>query len=208
MTQIAIIAIIPLYLAVASRMAGDAKLKWYGVFLYSVPYTVLIGYNLYVLGNNIGNNIYVLSTPLGSISVDLSMLSVFCAASVTFAWVFLWKITGHADGFFNYVRDNTLSPVVGLIAKIVGVKRNTKQYDAIFWAIKGGIIVAIPAVIYAYVTGSYIPAIGIFCASFFGYPLAYWLGFHVLNKRRGLVNTAWGELLAGFFSGLGFLTLL
>lgn len=182
----------PLFLSLASRMAGDAKLKWLGVALYPVPYTVLIGYNLLPIGNNIDHSLFY---------------PAICVTSVTYAWVFLWKLSGHADGFKGYVRDNTLSPVASFIAKKLDIDRNTQRYDALFLAIKGGVIAFVPAVILACVTGSYIPAIGIFCASVLGYPLSYWLGFNVLNKRLGMVNTAWGELLSGFFAGLGFLAL-
>ena len=175
--------LIPIYLAAISRMCGSSY-KWLGVALYPLPYVLLIGNN-----------------------IDLTnKISAFCYLSGTFLWVAIWKITGHADGFRNYVRDNTLSPVAVKVSSFFGIKRDSAKYDAIFWAIKGGIIAAIPTAIIAVFSASYIPAIGIFCASFCGYPLAYWIGFNVLNKNPKFPNTAWGETLAGFFAGLGFMT--
>lgn len=35
-------ALTPIYLAIVSRMAGDAKLKWLGVALYPVPYVWIV----------------------------------------------------------------------------------------------------------------------------------------------------------------------
>lgn len=166
----------PIYLATTSRMAGDKYLKWPGVALYPVPYCV-IGYAAY--------NSWVIPV-------------------LIYAWVFGWKITGHQDGFAGAGRDNTLSPMVIKIANALGYARDSKQYDALFWAIKGGMIASVPAAIIAVFTASYASALAIFCASFCAYPLAYYLGFHVLNRKLGMVNTAWGEMLSGFFAGLGF----
>lgn len=131
----------------------------------------------------------------------------YLICALVYFWVFGWKLTGNADGFRNYVRDNTLSPLAIKIVNALGIARDSEQYDAVFWAIKGGIIAAMPAAIIAVFTASYIPAIGIFCASFCGYPASYWLGFNVLNRRLGMVNTAWGELLSGLFAGLGFVAI-
>lgn len=169
----------PIYLAIIGRVCGMPVWKWVGLPLYAAPYAAIV---------------WLLSAPL--------------YAPIAFAWVFVWKLTGHADGFRNYVRDNTLSKVSAPLSKLFGIERNSAAYDALFWAIKGAVIASIPSVALAYHTGAYALPAALFCASFCGYPLAYYLGFYALNRRFGLVNTAWGELLSGFFSGLGFLAFL
>lgn len=108
-------------------------------------------------------------------------------AILTFAWVFAWKNTGHADGFKDYQRDNFLSPLVGLFR----LNRDSVAYDALFFSIKGGLIALLPSLL----TGN----IYIFVASLAGYPLAYYLSF----KYSG--NSAIGEFGSGFISGLGFI---
>lgn len=174
--------LIPLYLAAVSRLAGSPY-KWAGVALYPLPYVLVI-----------------------SSHIDLSnKIAAFCYLFGAYAWVFALKLTGHADGFRGYVRDNTLSRLAVPLADVFKIDRNSQAYDAIFWSIKGGLIAAIPAAIIAVFTASYALPLAIFCASFCGYPLAYWLGFNVLNGKLRQPNTAWGEMLAGLFAGLGFI---
>lgn len=173
----------PLYMAFVSRLAGSPY-KYFGLVLYPVPYVLVI------LSN-----------------IDLTnKITAFCYLFGAYAWVFGWKITGHSDGFRNYVRDNFLSKYVVFLSSFFGVKRDSQVYDFWFWSIKGGLIALVPTAIFAVNSGDYKPALAIFCASFCGYPCAYWLGFNHLNGKL-MVNTAWGELLAGFFAGLGFLLL-
>lgn len=174
---------IPIYLAAASRMAGDARLKWLGVVLYPWPYVCVV---------------------YGAITANSVVYSIL-ASTVCYFWVLLWKISGHADGYRGYVRDNTLSRGAIPLSEFLSIHRNTAAYDAIFWMIKGGIMALCPAVIIAVFAADYPLAGALFVTSAVGYAAAYWLGFNVLNKRLGMVNTAWGELLAGFFSGMGFL---
>lgn len=137
-----------------------------------------------------------------------------------FGCVFLGKITGHADGFQNYVRDNFLSKYISYVTNLLRINRNSKLYDSIFWAVKGGLIALAPAII---LSNPYL-----FITSLLGYPLAYHLGFNYLGyqklkgepskegnfnvppylplpKKLHYAPTEWGETLAGFFAGLGFL---
>ena len=109
-------------------------------------------------------------------------------ALLTFAWVFIWKLTGHADAFQDYERDNFLSEYV----KLFGFERTSKLYDAAFWCTKGALIALLPAVL----TGNYY----LLLASAIGYPLAYRIGFSYTSRP-----TVYGEFLAGLFAGLGFL---
>ena len=111
-------------------------------------------------------------------------------------WCFAWKITGHADAFKDYVRNNTLSKVVIPLTEAFGIERDSQTYDAVFWAVKGGLIALLPAII--------LGNIWFLILSIVGYPYAYYLGYNVLPKRY-IEDTAWGEFLAGFISGLGFL---
>ena len=155
----------PLYLALSSRLAGS-RFKWLGIALYPIPY--IYGYN------------YSQNT--------INLITI-----ITVIWIAVFKAAGHADGFKDYVRDNALSRLAAPIGSRLGIDRNSQAYDALFWAIKGGLIPLItlnPALI---------------ATSAIGYPTAYWLGFNHLHRRFGLVNTAWGELLAGLFAGMGFL---
>ena len=149
----------PLYLGIVSRICGS-RIKYLGLFLYPVPYVLLM------------DGIY--------------------AALAVFAWVFVWKLTGHADGFMDYERDNFLSPVV----KLFGFDREGKAYDAAFWATKGSLITLLPSIL----IGNY----WILIASAIGYPLAYWIGFNKVNIKY---STTVGEFLGGVIAGLGFLTL-
>jgi hypothetical protein len=194
----------PLYLAAVSRWHGSAipTLKVLEGVMYAAPYTVLSGY--YAAQN-------------GASMVTIGAITVACLAATIAA-----KNTGHADGFKNYVRDNPIS----YIAKLFPVDRNSQAYDAIFFAIKGAAIAAFTTAVIAYTSKDYTLAASIFCASFCGYPLAYWIGYRFLhhkvespamirsflcskkeieNRKYRIGATTWGELLSGFFAGLGFL---
>ena len=131
-----------------------------------------------------------------------------------FSWIFIWKLTGHADGFQGYERDNFLSKFVSKLR----LDRESKMYDFMFWYTKGYLIAFLPAAL----SGNF----WLLMFSAFGYPIAYYLGFNYLGLRtydpeifndflepprlplpRSLyfAPTVWGETLAGVFAGLGFL---
>jgi len=151
--------LIPLYLALVGRVAGT-QLKYAGLALYTVPYILAVG----------------------GVTHNLLLILLTCA------WVFVWKLTGHADGFKDYQRDNFLSPVV----KLLPIDRNSTLYDACFFAFKGSLIAALPSVI----TGNYM----LLASSAVGYALAYHLSFKYSN------STILGEAGSGFIAGLGFIS--
>lgn len=114
-----------------------------------------------------------------------------------FIWVFMFKLTGHADGFKDYVRNNFLSRFVVPIANKLNINRNSQKYDFLFWFIKGGLIVLLPAIL--------TKAISLFLYSAIGYPLAYFIGYNILNNKFFKYPNTWGEILGGFIAGLGFI---
>lgn len=109
--------------------------------------------------------------------------------------VALVKNTSHHDGFEGLGRIARLTPIAMFIAKPFGIERDSKAYDAIFWAVKGGLMALVPAVLCAS------PAM--FLASAIGYPLAYWLHYNVLSRITTRVQ--WCEWLGGAFAGVGFI---
>jgi len=176
-------------LAIASRLSGS-KLKLIGLVIY-----VYI-YNLALIDHNVNVMAIVLAT----------------------IWVHMWKITGHADGFRDYERDNFLSFFIVKFTDLFNIDRMSKTYDSIFWTTKGYLIALLPSILLG---NGYI-----LLFSMFGYPLAYYLGYEYLGMQKQehyyifdrapklrlpkfmwFVPTVWGELLAGFFAGLGFLFL-
>lgn len=180
--------LIPLYLAIASRLCGTGD-KYFGLILYALPYTLLV--------------------QLSTQSVILSL--------ITLGWVIVWKLTGHADAFIDYQRDNFLSPFIQNL-----VPRSNVLYDYIFWAVKGAVIASLPSAL------TMTPILLI--TSVIGYPLAYYLAFNWLGIRK-LTDKSFesiyfiipprlylpeilrfypipiGETLAGFIAGLGFLSI-
>lgn len=178
---------IPILLGLVSRIAGS-QYKYIGIAAYATIYGLL--------GANLFQNFIIA------------------------LWVSVWKITGHADGFRGYERDNFLSKFVLIIARRLGIFRSSILYDVLFWFVKGSLIALLPAVL----TGN----VWLFIASAIGYPLAYHLGFSYLGMRKlksapynienfdippkltflakyKIMPMTYGEFLAGFFSGLGFL---
>lgn len=115
-------------------------------------------------------------------------------ALLVFIWVFMWRISGHADAFENVELENTLSKIVVPISKLFNIDRKSKVYDALFWFIKGLILTSLPAIL----SGNYLLFI-----SAITYPLGYWIGYRLPNKYVG--NIEWGEFLSGFGVGLSFI---
>ena len=74
----------PIYLGLVSRVCGT-NFKYTGLFLYPLPYVL-------------------------ALEADSNILTIMAI----FSWVFIWKLTGHADGFKDYQRDNFLTPVAKL----------------------------------------------------------------------------------------------
>jgi len=125
----------------------------------------------------------------------IALLSMNLYMFIIYIWIFMMKKLGHADGFENYERDNFLSGILSPITNKLGIDRTGKLYDALFWALKGGLI-AFPFIFLGYYQLS--------VASALAYPLSYYLGYNYLNKYY-FKATVWGEFLGGVFAGIGFL---
>lgn len=176
-------------LAISCRLGGS-KLKWSGLYLYSLIY-----------------------------SFHVFSIHGFILGLLSQVWVYAWKITGHADGFRDYERDNFLSPLVVFITSPFGIDRNSKTYDSVFWVIKGCLIVLLPSIL--------LGNIFILLTGTFGYAIAYYISYEYLGMTKDsnamyVYNQAprlklpkclwfeplfWAETLSGFFVGLGFLFL-
>lgn len=178
-----------------SRVCGSYY-KWWGLPLYTLPYSLIV----YFVTDNI------LLTLLATI------------------WVFMWKLTGHGDAFMNFTRDNTLSKILVPITNYIGIVRDSKMYDNIFWGLKGYLIALLPAIL--------INSFWLCLFSTIAYPIAYRIGYDILgvysiskNKQYiGAYNTyttkkepaiylpkflrfyptVWGEFISGFIASIGF----
>jgi hypothetical protein len=130
--------------------------------------------------------------PLYTMPYMLLMDNIYKLIS-TLAWIILFRVTGHADGFKEYVRDNSLSKIVVPISNLFNIKRNSQTYDALFWFIKGGLIALLPSIL----IGNYW-----LMGSAIAYPLGYYIGQNKMpNKLDKLMCS---ELITGFFVGLTF----
>jgi len=172
----------PLYLSAVSRWHGSAipTPKLLEGAMYAAPYAVLSGYHM-------AHN--------GASMLTIVTITVACLAATTAA-----KNTGHADGFKDYVRDNAISKYVVFLSGLFGIKRDSQAYDALFFGVKGFLIAAFTAIIAAYFA-EYKQAAALLLSGAIGYPLAYWIGFNFMPKKK---QTMTGELLSGFFAGFGF----
>lgn len=172
--------LLPFWLAVESRLHGSADNlpKIANNALYALPYALyasVLGYAWY----------FALFVFVGTL----------CAKPIPH------------QGFMLNVNNPASLPRSTWITRIVDLFVSNQKswvWVSLGWAFKG-FLIAFSFGIVATWHRDFILAICVVVFGTLSSALAYWIGWTKLRNKYGIASTEWGEILTGFFAGLGFL---
>lgn len=130
--------------------------------------------------------------------VYLETGSDYKAALATLVTYFTYSL-GHGDGFRGVERKNTIvSPIAKRLAGVFGFDRSSKDYDRLFFFIKGFIIGLVPAVLFpfGFAMALFPAAIGL------SWALAYEAGYKLFPNRY---STLAAEYISGALTALSII---